>query len=127
MRISRGFEPWQFWVLVFVVAVTVCFVLPLGVREKEIKTARDRTDEKIKTIKESVGGFGNLTQTHRAETKRKAMKIRENVDKETSALPPDALLSGVLDELELFRRASQGGNSPGPAGMDGGQGGIRRE
>lgn len=127
MRISRGFKPWQFWVLVFVVAVTVCFLLPLGVWEKEIKIARDRTDEKIKTIKEDLDRFGILTQTHRAKTKRKVMKIRENVDKETSALPPDALLSGVLDELELFRRASQSGNSPGSARMDSNQGDIRRK
>lgn len=127
MRISRGFKPWQFWILVFVIVVMVCFVLPLGVWEKEIKTARDRTDEKIKTIKEDFDRFGILTQTHRAKTKRKVMKIRENVGKEANDLPPDALLSGVLDELERFRRASESGDSSGPVGLDGHQGDIRRK
>lgn len=127
MKISRGFKQWQFWGLVFVIAVTVCFILPLGIWNRKIKILSRHTDEKIKIIKENSDRFGILTQTHRAKTKRKVMKIRESVDRETKYLPPDALLSGVLDELERFRRASESGDSPGSAGLDGNARGIRRK
>ena len=58
----------------------------------------------MKTAVNAVTEHKKEIEQHKIKTTTRTVKIREYVEKEVQKLPPDALVAGVLAELELFRR-----------------------
>ena len=87
-------------VLVFICAVLyVLFYQPAP-------TAVKATNRAVKTDVNVVAEQKEEIEQHKIETKTKAVKIREYVEKDVEKLPPDALVAAVLAELGDFRRAA---------------------
>ena len=69
-------------------------------------TAVKATDRAVKSVVNAVTEHKKEIEQHKIETKTKAVKIREYVEKDVEKLPPDALVAAVLAELGDFRRAA---------------------
>ena len=69
-------------------------------------TAVKATNRAVKTAVNVVAEQKKEIEQHKIETKTKAVKIREYVEKDVKKLPPDALVAAVLAELDAFRRAA---------------------
>ena len=69
-------------------------------------TAVKATNRAVKTAVNVVAEQKKEIEQHKIETKTKAVKIREYVEKDVEKLPPDALVAAVLAELGDFRRAA---------------------
>ena len=69
-------------------------------------TAVKATNRAVKTTINVVAEQKKEIEQHKIETKTKAVKIREYVEKDVEKLPPDALVAAVLAELGDFRRAA---------------------
>ena len=94
----------KFWggciVLFLVLAVLYVLCYPPS------PTAVKATNRAVKTAVSAVTEHKKEIEQHKIETKTKAVKIREYVEKDVEKLPPDALVAAVLAELGDFRRAA---------------------
>jgi hypothetical protein len=86
-----------------------------------------RADEAIESADVRTDRFAEEVTKHEAQTKTQIVYIREQVRREAGEMSPDALVSGVLGELELFRRAAGDNAAQGAAGVRDGGGGLSRE
>jgi hypothetical protein len=65
-----------------------------------------QTDGLVSSMDIATETFKEGTQVIEQTVRREVTVIRETVKQEVADLPPDALVNGVLFELESFRRAS---------------------
>jgi hypothetical protein len=65
-----------------------------------------KSDSLVVSMDGAVTNFESEVKTHAAETITRTIIIRERVVAEVGAMPPDALVDGVIYELELFRRGT---------------------
>ena len=88
------------WIAIGVIAVAAYFFWPIK------PSATKVTDRAVKPVENTVTQNKKEIDLHRVEIKERVVTIRETVEASTKHLNPDALVVGVLRELELFRGTS---------------------
>jgi hypothetical protein len=71
--------------------------------------------------------FGDVVEEHKTAVVERVVTIRAKVETDIRAMVPDALVSGVISELELFRGAAADSHTAGSSGVDGEGGKLRRQ
>jgi hypothetical protein len=89
-------ERWRMILLVFAVILGALLAWWLWPRPPEPVTGIDEIREQVEQLAEAV-------RETRAEAERKVVVIRETVQAEVGALPPDGVADGLADELSRFR------------------------
>jgi hypothetical protein len=102
--------------LLFAASLWYLFSLPPPPNTKESIT---QTDDAVNSVTDSIADFKPTLIEHKTETERRVVTIRASTIAEARDLPPDALVSGVLDELELFRRTAGDYDKTGSSGLAG--------
>jgi hypothetical protein len=65
-----------------------------------------KTDPLVVSMDGAITNFESEVKSHAVETVTRTVIIRERVAAEVRAMPADALVDGVIYELELFRRGA---------------------
>ena len=72
------------------------------------------TDRAVKAVENTVTQNQKEIEKHRTDINGRVVYIRETVKEDTKHLDPDALVIGVLRELDLFRRAAPNNSKQSP-------------
>lgn len=83
----------------------------------DVVAERDKTQTLVEGVQETAQESRRVDQEHKIQTIREVVTIREKIYAEARAMPPDALLAGVLDELDLFGRSAGSADIAGASGI----------